>query len=454
MPRPVYPSLLSLLAVLAFSGPAAISAGAAEEAPRKELSSAVSDSLGRLRALTDARDHAGALVLIDGLSSAAKPASFDAYILAQIRAQVLLAQGNYGEAVASLEKAFKLGENVSAFVDAPARLEQLYLLAQLHAQRAGELKEARAQREAYELSLGYVRRWLRETPRATAEARVFTASVLFQLGTLDAAKPDLDRVRESVAELKESLVLAVSPGVQPLTLLAAAHLQLGENLRAAEWLELLVEREPKNASAWGQLQAIYLAAAGEAEKPAEARRLSLRALDLIERARAQGLLATPKDNYTRVALLFNLQQFGLAAEQLERGLADATLENSRRNWELLASAYTQFGQEEKATEALGRAVGRFPADGALEFSLAQSLYQQGKIADAYIRAESAVTKPGLEKPGQAKVYLAYLAYELQRYADADRWIAAARAVGDVPASSIDPLARAITDALKERQSQS
>lgn len=445
-------SLAAILLLVSASAPlASAAASAAAEPPKKELSTTVVDALTELRALTDAKNHAATLAIVDRLASSVAPTSFDAFVLDQIRAQVFLSQGRHEQALVALEKTFRLGESVPGFVDAAGRLEQLNLLAQLNAQLAPERKGVAAQRATYEVALDYIRRWQRETPRPTAEARIFAGSILFQLGVLDSAKPDAARLREALAEIREALVLAPAPSEQAVTLLVAAHLQLGENLRAAEWLETLVERKPENATTWSQLQAIYLSAAAEAEKPADARRLNLRALNVLERAQAHGHLSTSRDRYTQVALLFNLQQFGIAAEQLEKGLASAALEDSRRNWELLASAYSQLGEEARSLETLDRAVRRFPRDGALEFSLAQTLYQQGRLADAYTRAESAVAKPGLEKPGQAKVYLAFLAFELQRYADANRWVAAARAGGDVPAATIDPLARAVADALRERQ---
>lgn len=443
---------VSMVLGLALAFPAVPRASAASaEPPRKEIGAAVSEALGELRTLTEARQNDAALAFVDRLSAAAAPGSFDTFVLGQIKTQLLLTQGRYDDALAALEAGFRLGEATPTFVDAAARLEQLHLLAQLHAQLAPDRKDPATRRASYEAALGYIRRWQRETTRPTAEARVFAGSVLFQLAVLDSAKPDAARLREAIAAIHEALLLAPSPSEQTLNVLVAAHLQLGENLPAAEWLELLVERQPSSAASWAQLQSIYLAAAAEAEKPAEARRLNLRALNVLARAQALGHLDTPRDRYTQVALLFNLQQFGLAAERLEKGLASAALEDVRRNWELLASAYSQLGREERALDALDRAVRRFPSDGALEFTLAQTLYQQGRPADAYARAESAVAKPGLEKPGQAKVYLAYLAFELQRYADADRWVAAARAGGDVPSATLEPLARAVADALRERQ---
>ena len=192
-----------------------------------------------------------------------------------------------------------------------------------------------------------------------------------------------------------------------------------------------------------------LAAAADTKDPEESRRQNLRALLVLDRAQALGFLNAPKDHYTRVAILFNIQQYTRAAALLEKGLVDGSIENQKRNWELLTSAYQQTSQDEKALNAMLRASSRFPQDAALEFSLAQFLYNTGKLPDAYARAESALAK-GLEKPGQAHVYLAYLAYELQRYDDAKGWVEKARASGEVPAATLDPLANAIAEAIRAR----
>lgn len=440
--------LLLAAALLSLAAPAALHAQAAE-LPKKEITEKTGAVLSQLRPLLDAKNHAGALALVDPLLSAAAPGSYDAYVLSQIKAQILLTLNRLPEAIAPLETALRLGEGNPAFSDASARLEQLNLLAQLHYQRAVDIKDRAAQKAAYETALGHMRRWLAGTPRPTADARLFTASVLYQLATLDTAKADPALLRQALAEAREGQLLAVTPPAQLVLVLVACHLQLGENTAAAELLENLALRDPKSSSTWSQLQSIYLAQAAEAKDPAVIRSLNLRALHTLDRAQAAGHLAAARDHYTRVAILFNLQQFTRAAALLEKGLADGTLENSKRNWELLVSAYQQTERDELALSALDRATAKFPADGALEFSLAQFLYGTGKVAPAYERARSALAK-GLEKPGQARVYLAYLAYELQRYDDASGWIDAARAGGDVPASTLDPLSSAIADAIKTR----
>ncbi|MCU0792162.1 MAG: hypothetical protein MUE42_04780 [Opitutaceae bacterium] len=448
---PSFRSLLGTLGLAVFFAfaPAPVRAQPAEaEAPKKELSEKTGAALGRLRPLVDAKDYAGALALIEPLLAAAPGRSFDRYVLAQIQAQILLTQGKLIEAIPPLETALRLGEGNPAFFDAASNREQLNLLAQLHYQRATDLKGVAAQEKAYLVALGYLTRWLERSPRPTAEVRTFAASLLYQLGTLR-EKPDAARIREAITQSREALLLSPAPSAQLQLVLVACHLQLGENARAAERLEAIVARDPANVSAWSQLQSIYLAQAAETKDEAEARAQNLRALHVLERAQPLGHLNSARDHYTRVAILFNLRQYSRAAAALEAGLAGSILENSRRNWELLASAYQQLGQDARAIDALTRATALFPADGALDFALAQLLYATGQIEPAYQRAEQALGK-GLEKPGPTEAWLAYLAFELQRPADAARWVERARASGQVPASTLDPLAAAITEALRRR----
>ncbi len=441
--------LLAVL-LLALALPAALPAQRERDLPRKEISDPTAAGFGRLQPLVDAKNYPAALALVEQLLSSAAPSSFDAYLLSQLQAQILLTQNRLAEAITPLERAHALAEGNSNFLDAPAHLERLNLLAQLHYQVAAEAKGVEAQRQGYLTALSWLDRWFARSSRPSPEVRLFAASLLYNLATLE-AQADKERLRQALGHAEEALLLSAQASNQLRLLIVACQLQLGDHARAAEQLELLAERDPANATTWSQLQSLYLAAAADAKNPAEARAQNLRALHTLDRAQARGHLSSPRDHYTRVAILFNLGQFTRAAELLEKGLVAGTLENSKRNWELLASAYQQTEQTARAADAMARAVKQFPEDGGLEFSLAQFLYGTGQVAEAYARGQAALAKAGHERPGQAKLYLAFLAYELQRYEEAERWVAQAREAGDAPASSLDPLARAITDALASRR---
>ncbi len=447
---PLFPRLraLPLALLLALAAPSGFAQTA--ELPKKEISEKTSTGFSKLRPLLDAKDYPAALALIRSLAVDARPGTFDQFVLSQIEAQILLTQNQLADAVAPLERTLALADGNPNFADLAAKLELIGLLAQLRYQLAAETKEPVAQKAGYEAALAYADKWLGLSPGGGADIRALAAALHYTLGTLD-AKPDPARLAQALDQAREALLLKPSLDTQIVSLQIACHLQLGQNLAAAELLELLAARDPKNASHWSQLQAIYLGAAAETKDPASANRLNLRALQVLERAQAHGHLSTPKDRYTVVAILFNLQHYGRAAELLEQGLADGTLEDSKRNWELLVSAHQQTHRPDRARATLERAVAKFPQDGALEFTFAQFLHQTGDGDAAYQRASSAFGKTGVEQPGQISLYLAYLAYELQRYEDAQTWVDRTRSAGGVPEKTLEPLARAIADALAARR---
>jgi Tfp pilus assembly protein PilF len=443
-----------MIARYIFSGALALAvpslyAQAPADLPAKELTEATQGSMEKLRLAMEAKDYGSCLTIIDGLLPKVSPTSFDTYLLSQIKVQVLLGQNKLVEAIPALEVVLALSEGNPNFYDSKTYLDYLNLLAQLYYQRAAAFKVVAEQKAGYDQALGVLKRWFAKSPTTSPDSRLFAASLLYQIATADGGKADVVRIREAIEQAREGILLSVKPTNQLILLLVACHLQIEETAKAAEFLEMLVEVEPKSEQAWSQLHSIYLASSSDAKDPAESKRLSVRALNTLDRAQKNGILVSTKDNYTRVAILFNLQQFTRAAGLLEKGLSDGSLENSKRNWELLSSAYQQTNKEEKALDAMSRAVAKFPSDGALEFSLAQLLYSNEKVELAYARAEAALVK-GLEKPGQAKVYLAYLAYELQRYDDAKKWVDQARAQGDVPAKTLDSLSTAIAEAVRAR----
>ena len=70
-----------------------ISAHAQKTPP--QISDPVATELGKLRELTEAKDYAPALALIDRLLGAAPAESYDHTLLSQIKAQIFLAEGDY-----------------------------------------------------------------------------------------------------------------------------------------------------------------------------------------------------------------------------------------------------------------------------------------------------------------------------------------------------------------------
>lgn len=419
-------------------------AASAQTAPAPGISETVAADLGKLRAFTEAKDYASALSLVDRLLPAAS--GYDRYLLSQLKARILLEQNRYSEAVAPLEAALALSDT-PGFAAESARSESLFLLAQLYQQRAAEVKDTAARRAAFDRASDYLARWETRIQKPTAEGRLFAANLLYQRATLDPDRPDSVLLDASRRAAEDGLALRLDPPSDLCTLLLAALQQRGEHARVAEILELRVARKPDDAGLWRQLVSTYLAlAADAAPNEREAARLNLRALLAIERAQDRGLLATPTDRFNRVALLVGLRQFDSAIALIDKGLADGTLENTRRNWELLVAACQQAGRTDAAIASLGKAARALPADARFEFSLAQLHYADGRLAEARRHLENALAKPSLENPGQTLLFLAYVDYELKDYAEAERRVREAADRPDAKKEDVARLAQAVAEA--------
>lgn len=438
--------LLCLAALLLAPAPGLRAQG---EPPPKTISEQLSGELGKLRALADAKNYPEALRLIDTLIAAAPNPSYDLAILSQVKAQLHLFGSDYAAAVAPLETTLKLAE-AHGFFDTRTQLDTLYTLSQLYYQLGSESKKPAEQAARFDQAYAAITRWLARTPAPTAEARLYAASIRYGQATADANKPDQAKLAEARRAAEESLYLELKPKETPYVLILATQ-QLGGDLAGmAELLELLVARRPDSATYWQQLAGTYYGLAAATRDEAEIQRHNLRALLTLERAQARGLLASPKENYAVVALYFTLQRYDRAIALLEAGLQTGAIESNRRHWELLASAYQQQRDEPAAIATLKKAVARFPDEPALTFSLGQLAYALNRLEEAYAHLAAACARDNLERPGQSRLFTAYVAFELQRYEDAARWLDAAQASPDTKPEDLARLRRAVTEKLRER----
>lgn len=449
--------LVHLLALGSFclTTPTISHAAANEEPPKKEISDKVSSELAKLKERVDAKDYPGALKLLNGLLATAKPVSYDTAMVSQIKAQILLTEGKYTEAIPALITAQELGEKY-AFFDQKAQLDQLYLLCQIHYQLAAESKDPAMQGELYSKAYSFIHKWLRATPKPTTEGQLFAASILYGHATLIPGKPNVELLRKARTEAMEGLYLTIKPVDQIYVLLLASLQQLGDIAGTAEVLELLVSRQPDNALYWQQLAGSYNALATAATEDKEIRRLHLRTILTMQRAQGKGIMNTPKDHVNVIGMYFNLEQYGKASDLLSEGIKSGQIENTRSNWELLTLSYQQSGRDDLAVRTLEQAAELFPTEGQFELTLGQMHYGAGQLEKSLTHLERAVTKGNLKKPGAAYLFLGYTAFELQKYEAASKWAATA---AEQPDAKVDEatrlnsarLGRAVAEAMKERE---
>lgn len=440
LPLPLRSALCLLgLALLAVSAPAQQSGAPVRE---YSLSDATGEILPKYKEAVEAKNYPTALAILEAQLAKVPADSYDAALLYQIKVQTLLQKGDYSLAIEPLEKGIALSDSKTpTYYEERITREFLFFLAQLYLQEATGSKNAAATARLYEKADNTMARWLKLSPKSNPEAQLIYAQLLYGRAVQVADHPDMAIIKRALEQVDIGLRLSTHPKDTFYLLKLVCLQQLERNAEAVEVLELLVKLKPEASSYWQQLAALYLGTGQD-----------LRAVLSIERAQARGLMNTPKDHFNLIGIYFNLGQFQKAAELLEVGLHNGTVDNEIKNWELLALAYNQLERPYKAIDALKDATKAFPKSGQIEFMIAQAYHGLDKPADALPHLQAAVAKGGLTKPHSVNLFLAYVAYELKKF---DIALAAAKKAAEYPEGAKDAqnMIKAVEEIVKDREAK-
>ncbi|HTQ29888.1 MAG TPA: hypothetical protein VMI53_01645 [Opitutaceae bacterium] len=395
-----------------------------------ELSDKVSEGLQSVQKLVDAKDYNGAIAQIDTLLPLAGPTSYDLAILSATKAQIFFQKNDYMSSLDSLETALKLGDTYGYF-DAKSRQQFRYILVSLYSEKAQEAKDPAVQSGYYDKARAFIERWLaiyKKDPESHsttssysnefANAQAAYASLLFNIAERDPHNPDRALIQKALDAINVAMHSTLHPSDSYYGLQLAAYQQLGNFADAATVLELILKSKPDNKTYWQQLTAFYLNLAGMADEKQDdalSRQYYIRAILSMERAQQHGAMNTPKDNFRLVSLYFNVGQYEQAAEILENGLHNGTIDSTPENWKTLAAAYQQSHKDLKAVEILREAAKLYPQSGQYDFLAAQILYGLNDTAGALKALQTCVAKDGGDKPAESWRFLIYLAFELQKF---------------------------------------
>lgn len=422
-------------------------------APKKEISDKVSESLGKIQELTEAKQWDETLAIIDTQLLTAAPESYDTTVLKQIKIQVLLTQERYAEAISPMEDVLRLGMAYD-FMDQRRILEFNQILSQLYFQEATAIKgttpaDARKKTEYLRKAYQAIKVYLAENDSPTEDSLSYAATMIYTQATMDESKTDTALLNEARDIAEQGLLMSLQPRESFYVLILAALQQDAKNKEAAEILELLVRQKPTNRQYWQQLQATYLNLANEApDGSRENIEWNIRTVLTIDRAQKLAILDEPRDHFNRVGILMNIQQFDQAIRYLVEGLNSGKIEDTQQNWEYLASSYQQVHKQLAAIDALQTAAKKWPTEGELDFRIANIYYTTDKLEDAYKSGSTALSKGNLKNRPATLMFVAYMGYELKKYEDA--LVLAEQAV-DAGADRAQGLYEAIKGAIEERQ---
>lgn len=224
--------------------------------------------------------------------------------------------------------------------------------------------------------------------------------------------------------IKRTLERGDKPKENWLQMLMAAHYQQKSYKKTAAVLDDLLRINPAKEDYWQQQAAIYQLL----EKP----KLALRTLEL---GYAGHYLKKADSILLLVQLLISENIPERAGRILQAHIKDETVELNERNWRLLAAAWQQGRERDKAVIAM-REASAFMDDGSLLYRAAQVQQQNAQYQEALNDSEAALKKGLSERDKPRALMLAgSCAYELKDFAKARRYFQQALTLAAVAANA-------------------
>lgn len=206
----------------------------------------------------------------------------------------------------------------------------------------------------------------------------------------------LEEYREAISPALTAIKLDQAKGKKAkenwYQLVLASYFELEDYAKVADILAILVDIYPKKVY-WLQLAAVY----GELKE-------EKKQLGIMEVSYEQGYLNRSRE-------IVNLSQLFLyhevpfkAAEMLEKELKNKNVDPDKENWELLANAFINAAEIDRAIPYLTRAAG-MADDGELYIRLGQAYMEKEAWDDASKAFDNAIEKGDLRQPGTAYLLL-------------------------------------------------
>jgi tetratricopeptide (TPR) repeat protein len=288
--------------------------------------------------------------------------------------------------------------NVLKQPDLPIGLEQdtMYTVAQLYQAT-----------EKYTEALDMLDRWFAVAENPGAQPYYLEAVIHYQL----------QQYRQGIEPVQTAIRINEERGDEPqegwYQLLNVFYFELEDYPNVIKTLTTLVEMWPKK-DYLVQLAGIY---GQEGQDAAQ--------LALYQAAYEAGWLERGTELTTLSQMLLQASVPVQAAQILQEGLADGTIESTEANWRLLAQSWQLAQDDERALEPLQRA-SNLSSDGELDMLLGQSYANLARWDECTDAARDALRR-GLNRTDQANLLLGNCLVEQRLYSEAtEAFRAAAR----------------------------
>ncbi|MFU8831805.1 MAG: tetratricopeptide repeat protein [Wenzhouxiangella sp.] len=203
----------------------------------------------------------------------------------------------------------------------------------------------------------------------------------------------IDQFRQALDAIDRAIALSDEPREQWYQLKLGMHLELNEFREGIEVLEILIPMNPTNKNHWLQMSALYLELGNEE-----------RSMSVLKLAYHRGLLDRQSEFMQLSSLLQSRGAPRRAAEVMEDGLSRGIIEESRRNWEVVAGAWYQARDLDRALVAFERA-GAQSTDGKIDLQRGFLLVDLERWEDARDALTRALELGGLNEGETGNAWL-------------------------------------------------
>lgn len=305
---------------------------------------------------------------------------YERAIASQTKGFLHAQQEQYREAIGPLQEAVELDA-----MPEQAQQNTMYMLASMYATE-----------EDWTNVVRWLDRWFERECDPKPEALITAAQSRAQMADH----------RDAIPFVKAAIAKNDKPVQNWYQLWLAMHYELNEYAPAAEVLERMIEIWPQKKVFWEQLASLYM------ELKEDQKALATQAL-----AYRNGLLQSEEELMNLVRMYMFMEIPYEAGQVLEKGMREGKIESNLEHLELLASAWVQSRENDRAIAALERAA-QYADDGEHYIQIARLHREKGKWREIIDAVDKAMEKGDIERPGAAYLLQGMAATELKRYQEA------------------------------------
>ena len=352
-------------------------------------------ALSKAQELAETSEYDAAIQVLDKINNSGRLNGYAKSQMWNLYAYIYASQERYQDAIHAYKQ-------ILAEADAPdgLKLSAKYTLAQLHFQL-----------EDYPSVISLMEEWLQQIPKPTATAHIILAQCYYQSELYAPALKNLNQAIEIEEAEKKP------PRENWLQMKAAIYFAQKDNKNLLKTYKELLRHFPSTA---------YLRQLAELHGELGQARKRLTTYDAIY---LDGRL-TKESELLNLAYMYLGQELSYqAGKVIETGIQQGRIEGTPKNTELLANAWAQANEYQKAIPALKKAAS-LSDKGILYARLAGVYFDAGNFEAAAEAAKKADGKGGLKNKNNNRMLMGIALFNIKRFEDALQAFRQAKSSGD------------------------